>query len=500
MTVTTTVHRNLIGGEWVESSSGETFESRNPATGEVLGVFPMSSVADVDRAVRAARKAFESWRLVPAPHRGEILYKAAEILVQRKEDLAREMTQEMGKVLAEARGDVQEAIDMVYYMAGEGRRLFGDTVPSELPDKFAMSMRIPIGVCGIITPWNFPMAIPSWKIAPALICGNTVVVKPATETPILALRLVEILIEAGLPDGVVNIVFGRGSVIGDAIATHPEVDVISFTGSSDTGRILTERSASQLKRVSLELGGKNVIVLDEDADVDLAIEGIVWSAFGTSGQRCTAASRVVVHEKLYDEVVTKLVARTKQLRLGNGLDEDTDVGPVINRSQLEVIDSFRKIGEDDGAELLCGGTIATEGDLANGHFYTPTVWGNVSPTARIAQEEIFGPVVAVIKAKSYDHAIEIANGVRFGLSSSIYTRDVNKAFRAMRDLYTGITYVNAGTIGAEIQLPFGGTRNTGNGHREAGQAALDTFTEWKALYIDYSGKLQKAQIDDIAIG
>ena len=497
MAVATRTYQNHIGGKWIDADAGATFESKNPATGEVLGIFPDSGVADVDRAVQAARTAYEKWRLVPAPHRAEILFRAAELLLQRKEELAREMTQEMGKVLAEARGDVQEAIDMVYYMAGEGRRMFGDTVPSELPDKFAMSVRIPIGVVGVITPWNFPIAIPSWKIAPALIAGNTVVFKPAHDTPILALRLVEILNEAGLPDGVVNIVFGHGAVAGEAVVNHPDVNVISFTGSTDTGKRISTNAAATLKRTSLELGGKNVIIVNEDADADLAVEGIVWSAFGTSGQRCTAASRVVVHESLYDDVVTRVVERARALRLGNGLDDSTDIGPVINKTQLEKIHSYRAIGEADGAELLCGGNIATDGDLANGFFYEPTVWGNVEPTARIAQEEIFGPVTAFIKARDYDHAVDIANGVQYGLSSSIYTRDINIAFRAMRDLYTGITYINAGTIGAEIQLPFGGTRNTGNGHREAGQAALDTFTEWKALYIDYSGKLQKAQIDDL---
>lgn len=496
MTVATATYQNLIGGSWVDSDGGGTFVVTDPATGEQLAVFPQSTPADVERAVRAARDAYDAWRLFPAPHRGEILFRAGEIMVERKEELAREMTREMGKVLAEARGDVQEAIDMLYYMGGEGRRLFGDTVPSELPDKFAMSIRIPIGVVGVITPWNFPIAIPSWKIAPALVAGNTVVFKPAEDTPILALRLGEILIEAGLPVGVLNIVFGKGEVVGDAIVTHPDVNVVSFTGSSDTGRIISERGAPQLKRISLELGGKNVIVVNEDADLELAVEGIVWSAFGTSGQRCTAASRVVAHEKVYDRLAEMVVSRATSLRLGNGLDEATDVGPVINREQLDKIASYRAIGEADGARLACGGEVATDGDLANGHFYRPTVWLDVEPTARIAQEEIFGPVTALIRANSYEHAVEIANGVRYGLSSSIYTADVNLAFKAMRDLYTGITYINAGTIGAEIQLPFGGTRMTGNGHREAGQAALDTFTEWKALYIDYSGKLQKAQIDD----
>lgn len=496
VTVATATFQNYINGEYVDSSNGETFEVRDPANGELLATFPESTKEDVDRAVKAAREAFDSWRLMPAPHRGEILFKAAEIMVERKEDLAREMTREMGKVLAETRGDVQEAIDMLYYMGGEGRRLFGEVVPSELPNKAAFSQRIPVGVVAAITPWNFPIAIPSWKLAPALICGNTVVFKPAEDTPILATRLIEILNEAGLPKGVVNVVYGHGAVAGNALSHHPDVDLITFTGSTATGKLITQAAATDLKRVSCELGGKNVIIVHEDADLDLAVEGIVWSAFGTSGQRCTAASRIVIHEKVYDEVASRVVAAANKLTLGHGLDDGTDVGPVVNQKQLDKISSYREIGEADGATLLAGGERATDGDLANGFFYKPTVWGDVKPTARIAQEEIFGPVTALIKVKSFEEAVEVANGVSYGLSSAIFTADVNLAFRAMRDLYTGITYINAGTIGAEIQLPFGGTKGTGNGHRDAGTAALDVYTEWKACYIDFSGKLQKAQIDE----
>lgn len=496
MTVATATYQNFIGGEWVNASDGATFEVHDPANGELLGTFPESTREDVDRAVKAARSAYDSWRLMPAPHRGEILFRAAEIMVERKEDLAREMTREMGKVVAETRGDVQEAIDMLYYMAGEGRRLFGEVVPSELNDKMAFSMRIPVGVVGAITPWNFPIAIPSWKIAPALICGNTIVFKPAEDTPIMSLRLLEILTEAGLPKGVLNVVFGHGAVAGDAIANHEDVDLITFTGSTATGKLISQAAAKDLKRVSCELGGKNVIIVMDDADIDLAVEGIVWSAFGTSGQRCTAASRIVVHEKVYDTIAERVVAAAKALKLGHGLDDDTDVGPVINQKAIDKISSYRAIGEADGATLLCGGERATDGDLADGFFYKPTVWGDVKPSARIAQEEIFGPVTALIKVKNFDEAVAVANGVEYGLSSSIFTADVNLAFKAMRDLYTGITYINAGTIGAEIQLPFGGTKGTGNGHRDAGTAALDVYTEWKACYIDFSGKLQKAQIDN----
>ena len=487
--------QNYIDGEWVDAASGETFESTSPANGDAIGVFPRSSAEDVDRAVAAAKRAHEDWRLVPAPKRGELLFRFAHLLSEQKEDLAQLMAHEMGKVLPEARGDVQEAIDMAYYMGGEGRRLFGQTTPSELRDKFNMSVRQPIGVVGVITPWNFPIAIPSWKMLPALVCGNTVVFKPATDTPALGERFVELLIEAGVPAGVVNIVHGGGGQVGDALVRHPDVPVISLTGSRETGVAVTKTGADRLKHIHLELGGKNAIIVMDDANLDLAVEGIVWSAFGTSGQRCTAASRVIAHESVYDELASRLVESAEQLRLGVGWEEDTDVGPVINQAALEKIDSYTAIGRDEGASLLTGGEVASGNGLEKGFYYRPTVFGDVDPGMRIAQEEIFGPTVAVIKVRDVDEAIEVSNGIEYGLSSSIFTQDVNRAFRAMRDLKAGITYINAGTIGAEVHLPFGGVKDTGNGHREAGQAALDFFTEWKSIYVDYSGKLQKAQID-----
>jgi aldehyde dehydrogenase (NAD+) len=379
-------------------------------------------------------------------------------------------------------------------MGGEGRRLFGHTTPSELRDKFAMSVRTPVGVVGAITPWNFPIAIPSWKLCPALVCGNTVVLKPAEDTPALADRFVELLAEAGVPDGVVTIVHGFGEEAGDALVRHPDVPVITFTGSRDTGIAVTKAAADCLKHVHLELGGKNAIVVMDDADVDLAIEGIVWSAFGTSGQRCTAASRVIVHEAVYGELQSKLVAVAERLRLGPGWEDDTDVGPLINGAALDKVHSYTQIGKDEGAKLLTGGESVPNG---GGFYYRPTVFADAEPGMRIAQEEIFGPTTALIPVESFDEAVAVANSVRFGLSSSIYTRDVNRAFRAMRDLQSGITYVNAGTTGAEVHLPFGGTKETGNGHREAGQAALDVFTEWKSIYVDYSGKLQRVQIDNV---
>ena len=487
--------KNYIGGAWIDASGDESFDSVNPATGDVLGTFPRSSVEDVDRAVEAAQEAYESWRLVPAPKRAEVLFRVAQRFIDRKDELTELMVREMGKVRAEAGGDVQEAIDMTFYMAGEGRRLFGQTTPSEMPDKFQMSVRMPVGVVGAITPWNFPIAIPSWKIAPALVCGDTVVFKPARDTPTLGQRFVEIFEEAGLPPGVLNIVHGGGESVGERLVKHPDVPLISLTGSREVGIKTAENGAPLLKHIHLELGGKNAIIVMDDADVDLAVDGIVWSAFGTSGQRCTAASRVIASNGVYDAVQSQLVARAEDLRLGDGLEASTDVGPVVNRSALEKIHSYTEIGVDEGAKLLTGGEVATENGLDKGSFYRPTVFGDVEPGMRIAQEEIFGPTVSLIRANDVDEAIRVANGIEFGLSSSIFTRDVNKAFKAMRDLNAGITYINAGTTGAEVHLPFGGTKGTGNGHREAGQAALDFYTEWKSIYVDYSGKLQRAQID-----
>lgn len=487
---------NFINGEWCESSSKKFASITNPANGEVLGEVIQSTKEDVDRAVEAAKLAQKSWRLVPAPERAEYLYKVAELLKQRKEELAQILTREMGKVIAEARGEVQEAIDMAFYMAGEGRRLFGDTVPSELRNKFAMSIRVPVGIAGLITPWNFPIAIASWKSLPALVAGNAVVWKPATETPMVASEFVRIYEEAGLPKGLINLVNGSGSIVGNAMVDHPDIDIISFTGSNEVGKQINERAGRMLKRTSLEMGGKNAVTVLEDADLDLAVDGILWGAFGTSGQRCTATSRIIVHESVKEKLERKLVERIGELKLGNGLDETIHVGPVINRSSLERIHEYVQIGVNEGAKLLTGGRIITEGGLNNGNFYAPTLFTDVKPDMRIAAEEIFGPVVSIIPVKSLEEAIEVNNSVEFGLSSSIFTRDVNRAFQAMRDLDSGIVYINAGTSGAEIHLPFGGTKGTGNGHRDSGVASLDVYTEWKSVYVDYSGKLQRAQIDN----
>jgi aldehyde dehydrogenase (NAD+) len=490
-------YKNFIDGAWVTSHSGQIFENLNPAdTRDVIGIFQASDKRDVDDAVAAAKRAFEHWRLVPAPKRAEIIYRTGEILTARKEEYARQMTREMGKVLKETRGDVQEAIDTAYYMAGEGRRLFGATVPSELPNKFAMAVRMPIGVCGMICPWNFPMAIPSWKLFPALVCGNTCVIKPAEDTPLSTFNLVQALTDAGLPKGVVNIVTGFGPETGAPLVEHPDVRAISFTGSSEVGRIVGETAARSFKPCSLEMGGKNAIIILDDANLDLALEGVLWGAFGTTGQRCTATSRVIVQEGVYQEFATKLAARAQHLKVGNGLDENMEMGPQINRQQIETTEQYVEVGKTQGAKLALGGKRPAGPAHQHGWFFEPTIFSDVDSKMRIAQEEIFGPVVSLIPCDSFDQAIDIANGVPYGLSSSIYTRDVNRAFRAMRDIYAGITYVNAPTIGAEVHLPFGGTKATGNGHREGGLGAIDFYTQWKSIYVDYSDRLQRAQIDN----
>jgi acyl-CoA reductase-like NAD-dependent aldehyde dehydrogenase len=488
--------RHFIAGAWTDSTSGQTFESRNPADRrDIVGRFQQGTAADVAMAIKAAETAGPMWRRTPAPKRGEIMFAFAHLMAEHKERLSRAMTREMGKVLSEARGDVQEGIDIAYLMAGEGRRMAGDTVPSELPDKWAMSIRQPIGVAGIITPWNFPMAIPCWKMMPALVTGNTVVFKPASDTPHCATLLVELMAEAGFPAGVVNLVTGAGTEVGDAIVDSPDIGVISFTGSSATGKSIAAKAANRLKRLSLELGGKNGVVVLDDADLDLATDGILWSAFGTTGQRCTACSRVIVARPVIEPLLERLEARAKKLRLGSGLDETTDVGPLINPGAVDKVASYIDIGRGEG-ELVTGGGAATDGDLQYGNFFEPTIFSGVRPMDRIGQEEIFGPVLSVIPVADYNEAMLALNQTRYGLSSSIYTSDVNTAFRAMRDFETGIVYVNAGTTGAETHLPFGGWKETGNGHREAGHVALDTYTEWKSIYVDFSGRLQRAQIDN----
>ncbi len=488
---------NFIGGEWAEAVGGGTFESLNPAdTRDVVGRFQSSGPADAAMAVRAAEVAGPAWRRTPAPRRAEIMFRFGALLAEHKERLARAMTREMGKVLAEARGDVQEGIDIAFLMAGEGRRMFGDTVPSELPDKWAMSVREPLGVAAIITPWNFPIAIPCWKMMPALVAGNTVVWKPASDTPGVAALLVELMHEAGFPPGTVNLVTGSGEDAGMPLVESPDVDVISFTGHADTGRRIAQVAARRLKRVALELGGKNGIIVMDDADLDLALDGIVWSAFGTTGQRCTACSRVIAHERILDTLLDRLADRAGRLRLGDGLAASTDVGPLVNAGAMAKVSGHADLARAEHT-VVCGGGPATDRPgLEHGHFFEPTIVRGVRPMDRLAQEEIFGPLLSVISVPDYDAAVTALNQTPYGLSASIYTRGVDTAFHAMRDLRAGLVYVNAGTIGAETHLPFGGMKGSGNGHREAGHAALDTFTEWKAIYVDYSGRLQRAQIDN----
>ena len=487
---------NLIGGKFVPARTGKTFSNINPARrDDVIGEFQASGAEDVDAAVKAAAKAFETWRLTPAPKRADILLRAGLLLEERKEQYAREMTREMGKVLVETRGDVQEAIDCAHYMAGEGRRLFGHTTPSELQNKFAMTVRMPVGVCGMITPWNFPMAIPSWKLLAALVCGNTCVIKPANDTPLSTLNLAQALVDAGLPAGVVNVVTGSGSQVGTPLVEHPLVRAISFTGSSEVGRIVGQTAAGLYKPCSLEMGGKNAMIVMDDANLDLALDGALWGAFGTTGQRCTATSRIIVQRGVAKEFTEKLAARAKALKVGDGLDEQVQMGPQVNAAQIETSTQYCKIAREEGAQIVMGGQALKDGAFANGHFFAPTVVAGVTPKMRIAQEEVFGPVVSVLECAGIDDAIEIANDIPFGLSTAIYTRNVNLAFRAMRDLEAGITYVNAPTIGAEVHLPFGGVKQTGNGHREGGIGAIEFFTTWKAVYVDYSDKLQRAQID-----
>jgi len=488
--------RHLIDGEWI-ACEGEGLPVFDPATGERIGDAPRGGKAEIDAAVDAARRAFPAWAATPAPKRADAIFRLARVMEERKQELGRLVTREMGKVKVEALGDVQEAIDMAYYMGGEGRRLFGHTTPSELPNKLCLTLREPIGVCGLITPWNFPVAIPSWKSLPALVCGNTVVLKASEETGGCASAYVECLVEAGVPPGVVNLVHGHGEEAGDALVRHPDVPVISMTGSLETGRIVAQNCAPMLKHVHVELGGKNAIIVLADADLDFAVKAILWSAFGTSGQRCTAASRILVEDAAHDALLKRLVPAAKAMKIGDGWEDGVKIGPLVRPEALAKVERYVKIGKDeDKARLVCGGKrAALPGRLAKGWFHEPTIFADVRPSMRIAQEEIFGPVTALIRVKDLDEAIEVHNGTRFGLSGAIITRSLPASMKAMRALKTGIVYLHNGTIGAEVHLPFGGVKGTGNGHREAGIAGIDFFSEWKTVYIDYSGGLQRAQID-----
>ena len=493
--------RNLIGGSWTEPRNGAYFENRNPADStDLIGRFPDSGAAEIDAAVKSARRGFEIWRRTPAPARGDVLRRVGDLLVARKEKIADAMTREMGKVLAETRGDVQEGIDTAYYAATEGRRLFGHVVPSELRQKWAMTYRRPIGIAGLITPFNFPLAIPTWKMFPALLCGNAVIIKPSEDVPHTTHLLVEILLEAGLPPEVVQLVHGRGETVGKALVEHPDVPVISFTGSTDTGAVIGETCGRMHKRLSLEMGGKNAMIVMDDADLDLALEGVLWGAFGTTGQRCTATSRLIVHRKVHDRFVARVAEAAERLRLGDGRQDKTDVGPLIHESARRKVEEYVGIGQEEGAELVTGGRRPGGERLGSGFFYKPTVFAGVKPGSRLEQEEIFGPVLSVVRVNSFDEAVRVNNDVRYGLSSSIYTRSADRAFLAMQELDNGITYVNAPTIGAEAHLPFGGVKATGNGHREGGWEVYEFYSETKVCYVDFSGKLQRAQIDTYDAG
>jgi acyl-CoA reductase-like NAD-dependent aldehyde dehydrogenase len=489
--------RNLIGGRWVAPAASHYFDNRNPAdVNDLIGRFPDSGAYDLAEAVASAGRGFALWKRVPAPARGDVLRRLGDLLAREKESLADLMSREMGKVLAETRGDVQEGIDTAYYAAAEGRRLFGHTVPSELRRKWAMSFRRPIGVAGLITPFNFPMAIPTWKLFPALVCGNAVILKPAEDTPHTATRLVELALEAGLPPEVIQLVHGRGEVIGKALVEHPGVPLISFTGSTATGSAIGATCGRMHKRLSLEMGGKNAMIVMDDADLDLALDGVLWGAFGTTGQRCTATSRLIVHRKVHDRFVAKVADAARKLRLGDGRKRGTDVGPLIHEAAREKVEMYVALGQEAGAELVTGGGRPRGASTAHGWFYQPTILAGVRAGDRVEQEEIFGPVLSVIRVGSLDEAIAVNNGVRYGLSSALYTRNVNNAFRALEELDNGITYINAPTIGAEAHLPFGGVKQTGNGHREGGWQVYEFFSETKVGYVDYSGTLQRAQIDN----
>jgi len=483
------------GGEWITGHSGEIFEVRNPAdTDDLIALFARGDAVDVGEAASAAKGAYPSWMQTPAPQRADYVLRVGMMLEERKEELSHLMAREMGKTLKECRADIQEGIDFAYFMVGEGRRMYGVTTKSELPNKFSMTVRHPIGVAGLITPWNFPIAIPCWKLFPALIAGCTVVFKPAEDTPLLAYHLVKMFEEAGLPPGVLNFVPGIGEEAGAALVDHKDVRAISFTGSLEVGRAINTKCAQDMKRCSLELGSKNCLIVMPDADLDLAVEAGAWGAFATSGQRCTATSRIAVHGSVLEEFQERFLQRVATMKVGAGTDPDTELAAVINQKQKERILSYIGIGQSEGAKLLTGGHELTEGEYAKGNFIAPTVFRDVTPDMRIFQEEIFGPVTGLTEVGSLDEAIEIANGTQYGLSCSIYTRDITNTFKAIERLEFGIVYINAPTIGAEVQLPFGGMKSTGNGHREAGPVALDEFTEWKAVSVDYSGKVQKAQM------
>ena len=482
-----TRYNNHIGGKWVESSTGRTYTITNPASNEsVLAEFQTSGVDDALKAVDAAHEALAGWANTPAPVRAGILFRAIEILRQRGDDIARTITLEEGKPLSDAQGEVKRSLNIMEYAAGEGRRMFGYTTPSELPDTVAYTTRRPLGVVAVITPWNFPLAIPAWKIAPALICGNTIVFKPASATPWSAIKLMEVFEEAGLPAGVLNVVTGPGGSVGNALVESPLVKGISFTGSTEIGTGIYSHGASLLKKVQCEMGGKNAVILLADADIDKALGGIIQGAFGSTGQRCTATSRVIVEEAIYNEFMEQLIDRTSKLKIGDGLDPEVDVSPLASKAQFDTVMEYIGIGTEEGAELVQGGHAVTGGIFNQGYYVEPTIFADVQTDMRIAQEEIFGPVLTVLKAEDLEDAIQIANSVKFGLSSSVYTKDLTQAFEYINTVESGMVHVNAPTLGGEVHLPFGGLGASGVGHREQGIEAMNFFTEVITVYIDHA--------------
>ena len=490
-----TIYRNFIDGEWLESASAKKVENLNPAnTDDVLGTVKLATREEARRAVEAAAEAFRDWRATPAPARGRVVARAARIMEEEKESLAQLLVREEGKTIAEARGELQRAINVAEFCAGESRRMNGETIPSELPLNFAYTIKQPHGVVACITPWNFPVAIPVWKIAPALVAGNTVVFKPATVTPATAARICEIFAEAGIPKGVLNLIIGSGSEAGDEIVNHRAVRAISFTGSNSVGISLYEQAARRGIRVQCEMGGKNPVVIMEDADLDLAVESTAQGAFGSTGQRCTATSRAVVVDDVADEFVERIAARARSMRIGDGSDPASEVGPVVDSSQFKSVLSYMDIGKEDGATLVCGGEPASGSGLRKGYFIQPTVFDRVTPDMRIAREEIFGPILSVLRVRNFEEAMLVANDSEYGLSSSIFTNDAARIFRFVDEIETGMTHINSPTTGGEAHVPFGGSKATGIGEREQGSTALDFYTELKVVYVDYTGRKREGNL------
>jgi methylmalonic acid semialdehyde dehydrogenase len=489
------IYRNFIGGKWVESASTKHVDNLNPAdTDDRIGVIRLATREEARSAVESAAEAFRGWRATPAPARGRIVARAARLMEEHKEELAALLTREEGKTISEARGELQRAINVAEFCAGESRRMNGETIPSELPSNFAYTIRQPHGVVAVVTPWNFPVAIPVWKLAPALVAGNTVVFKPATLTPGTAVRLVEIFQEAGIPPGVLNLVLGSGSEAGDEVVSHPAVRAISFTGSNQIGVALYEQAARRGVRVQCEMGGKNPVVILEDCDINLAVESTVQGAFGSTGQRCTATSRAIVVDEIADNFIERVVARAESLRLGDGAQAETEVGPIVDAAQFKSVLSYIDIGREDGASLVCGGGPADGAGLRKGYFVKPTVFAGVTPDMRIAREEIFGPVLSVMRARDFEEALQWANDSEYGLSSSIFTSDATRIFRFVEEIETGMTHINSPTTGGEAHVPFGGIKSTGVGAFEQGSTALDFYTELKVVYVDYTGRKREGNL------